>query len=76
MQQVIIGLDTTEMVNEMESLGQSDDDSDFEDEDSDFEDDESDNYGKVITETSLILFVFFHVLDHAYMFAGLGFSSR
>ncbi|KAI3517686.1 hypothetical protein L1887_16903 [Cichorium endivia] len=44
--QVIIGLDTTEMVNEMESLGQSDDDSDFEDEDSDFEDDESDNYGK------------------------------
>ncbi|CAH1430248.1 unnamed protein product [Lactuca virosa] len=44
--QVIIGLDTTEMVNEMESLDQSDDDSDFEDEDSDFEDDESDNYGK------------------------------
>ncbi|KAI3779415.1 hypothetical protein L2E82_09132 [Cichorium intybus] len=43
----MICLDTTEMVNEMESLGQSDDDSDFEDEDSDFEDDESDNYGKV-----------------------------
>ncbi|KAJ9553080.1 hypothetical protein OSB04_017125 [Centaurea solstitialis] len=50
--QVIIGLDTTEMVSEMESLGQSEDDSGFEDEDSDFddddddEDDESDNYGK------------------------------
>ncbi|XP_024990860.1 uncharacterized protein At3g49140-like [Cynara cardunculus var. scolymus] len=50
--QVIIGLDTTEMVSEMESLGQSEDDSGFEDEDSDVddddqdEDDESDNYGK------------------------------
>ncbi|KAI3690721.1 hypothetical protein L2E82_48928 [Cichorium intybus] len=58
--QVIIGLDTTEMVNEMESLGQSDDDSDFEDEDGDFEDDESDNYGKVIIDN-------FKLLNHAYI---------
>jgi len=65
MQQVIIGLDTTEMVSEMESLGQSEDNSDFEDEDSDVddddedEDDDSDNYGKVIT--SLLYFCFLSV---------------
>ncbi|KAL7617623.1 hypothetical protein Lser_V15G00109 [Lactuca serriola] len=42
--QDLIGVDTTKIVNEMESIDQSDDDSDFEDEDSDFEDDESDIY--------------------------------
>lgn len=61
MQQDLIGVDTTKIVNEMESIDQSDDDSDFEDEDSDFEDDESDIYGKVIIDNfidfiSLLLF--------------------
>ncbi|XP_071732630.1 uncharacterized protein At3g49140-like [Rutidosis leptorrhynchoides] len=41
--QVIIGLDTSEMVSEMESLGLSDDDSGFEDEDSDIDDGEEDD---------------------------------
>nr|XP_043638871.1 uncharacterized protein At3g49140-like [Erigeron canadensis] len=41
--QVIIGLDTTQMVSEMESLRLSDDDSDFENEDSDVDDDEEDD---------------------------------
>lgn len=54
MQQVIIGLDTSKMVSEMESLAQSEDDSGFEDDDTDVDDDDEDeddengNYVKVI----------------------------
>ncbi|PWA57891.1 pentatricopeptide repeat (PPR) superfamily protein [Artemisia annua] len=40
--QVIIGLDTSEMVSEMESLAHLDDDSGFEDEDIDIDDDDDD----------------------------------
>lgn len=61
MQQVIIGLDTAEMLSEMEALGHSeidfgideldDEDSDFDDEDEDDEDgdddEDSENYEKV-----------------------------
>lgn len=61
MQQVIIGLDTAEMLSEMEALGHSeidfgideldDEDSDFDDEDEDDEDgdedDDEENYEKV-----------------------------
>nr|GEX45034.1 hypothetical protein [Tanacetum cinerariifolium] len=41
--QVIIGLDTSEMVSEMESLAHLDDDSGFEDEDSDIDDDDDED---------------------------------
>ncbi|GKA51631.1 pentatricopeptide repeat superfamily protein, partial [Tanacetum coccineum] len=41
--QVIIGLDTSEMVSEMESLAHLDDDSCFEDEDSDIDDDDDED---------------------------------
>lgn len=77
MQQIIIGLDTTEMVSEMEMIGQADSDFDMEetededsgtdddddnDDDDDDEDDESGGYENVITS---LLYLFFLSLTTA-----------
>lgn len=61
MQQVIIGLDTAEMISEVELLGHSEIDfgiDELDDEDSDFHDEEDDdtennNHGKVVTFPSI-----------------------
>ena len=74
MQQVIIGLDTSEMVYEMESLAHLDDDSGFEDIDSDIDDnddeddDENGNCVKVIASLLLVCLLSAKQLDIHFFF--------
>lgn len=85
MQQVIIGLDTTEMVSEMELIGQAendfdmeetedddsstDDDEDDDDEDDDDEDEESGGYENVTTLLLYFVFIFSLTKDVAITFS-------